>query len=326
MYNKNTQLCVYLINNNYNNYTFNTTKEFAEDVDNLVIGIPYGILLIFVLTSNFMLIYGFYKTSRPFTIITKLFIYLSLVDIAYISFVTLSTTLSFLDSVIPCWFIYLISVIIQFMYFQGLSTFATISLLRYQSIKKPLNSINEASHVIFVLIVQVFVCGFLGVSLTVLFFFVINPEDSVKVNYILPASQFLAVAFVLSVNILSYIKLKSMKKMSGFSENDENTSNQRQKTLSEANTSLLYITTFYILCPIPAFIVNLLDLNILLKSKWGIYLFRLTYIVYMTNGGINSLIVILRTQILREFYVRKFCFPRKNESPENRNTTELSTI
>ena len=45
------------------------------------VAIPYGVIFLFILTSNLMLIYGFHKTSRPFTIVTKLFIYLSLIDI-----------------------------------------------------------------------------------------------------------------------------------------------------------------------------------------------------------------------------------------------------
>ena len=39
----------------------------------------YAVTFVFVLTSNLMLIYGFYKTNRHFKIITKLFIDLSFV-------------------------------------------------------------------------------------------------------------------------------------------------------------------------------------------------------------------------------------------------------
>ena len=88
-----------------------------------------------------------------------------------------------------------------------------------------------------------------------LFFFAENYENILDTNYAQSFTQFLTVLFVLIVNIISYKKLKSMKRNSGLSDNVVNTST-RQKTLSEANTSLLYITTFYILCPIPTFIVN----------------------------------------------------------------------
>ena len=42
----------------------------------------YYVLIFFILASNIALIYGFYKTSRPFFIATKLFILLSICDIS----------------------------------------------------------------------------------------------------------------------------------------------------------------------------------------------------------------------------------------------------
>lgn len=258
MYDRNTIFCVLL---NKNDDYSNVTSLIIKDLNNLIIGIPYGLLTVFVLTSNLLLIYGFYKKSRPFTIITKLFIYLSLIDIVYILFTTLYTFLAFSDSLLSCWIIYLFSAIIQFTYFLGISTFATISFLRYWSIKRPLYSIN-AGQIFLILIVQVIVFGLLAGGITVLFFFGVNLKDMMKVNYILPISQFLAVCFVLSVNIMSYKKLKSMKIMVEFSDNIDNISIHRQNIMSEANICLLYITAFYILCPIPTFIVNLLDLDI----------------------------------------------------------------
>ena len=300
MYNKNTQLCVYLINNNYNNYTFNTTTEFAEDVDNLVIGIPYGILLIFVLTSNFMLIYGFYKTSRPFTIITKLFIYLSLVDITS-NLVLISYISSTLLDLLTCLAVFFIFACIQFVYLLCILIFATISFMRYWSIKRPLYPI-DANRIIFVSIVQVIISGIIGAGFIALFYFQVSYEQIIYVNYAVPVSQFLAVSFVLSVNFMSYKKLKSMERINGLSNNGENTLTQRQKTLSEANTCLLYITVFYILCPLPLFTATLFGIERLLGYSWGFYLFISTQILNMSNGGINSLIVILRTKNLREFY------------------------
>ena len=336
MYDEVTKECVFLkinnINNNINNNnnntnkhdTFNSTLEIFGDLDRQVIWISYILLSVFVLTSNLMMIYGFYKTSRPFTNITKLFIYLSLVDIACtMLFVTYTALLELIISLLAYWVIYFYSFLLQFFYILGLSIFATISFLRYWSIKKPLHSIN-GNQICIALIVQAIVCGVFVGGLMTLFFFAENYEKILELNYAQSGTQFLAVLFVLIVNIISYKKLKSMKKNSGLSDNVVNTSDQRQKTLSEANTSLLYITTFYILCPIPTFIVNLLDLNILFMSKWGIYLFRLTYIFTLSNTGINSLIVILRTKNLCRFYRKKCCFPKAKRSSKNRGATELA--
>ena len=302
-------------------HTSQNQSRIYEDFNTPYVGIPYILVTMFISTSNFMLIYGFYKTSRPFTIITKLFIYLSIVDTLFIMFTTLYIFIIFLDS-LECWVIYLVAFTSQFLYFLDISIFATISFLRCLSIKKPLHSINS-NRLTFVLIVLIIVCGLTSGSLFVVFFVGENLKEKLKINYSLPVSQFLAVAFVLTVNITSYKKLKSMKKNSGLSDNVVNTSTQRQKILSEANTCLLYITVFYIICPLPTFIVNLLDQEQLLSHSWGIYVFRLTYIIYLSNTGINSFIVIWRTRNLREFYRMKCWLPRW---VKKNSATELATI
>ena len=99
-----------------------------------------------------------------------------------------------------------------------------------------------------------------------------------------------------------------MKRMSGFSDNVENASTQRQKTLSEANICLFYITAFYIICPLPIFVVYLFGAEKFFSFNWGSYLYTFTHIVYMSNNGINSMIVILRTKTLHEFYTKKLSF------------------
>ena len=93
----------------YLNDTFNTTSTISEDFESLAIKISYGFLTVFVLTTNLMLIYGFYKTSRPFTIITKLFIYLSMVDIVMNFMMTFYTSLSIFDIEISCPYVYIVA-------------------------------------------------------------------------------------------------------------------------------------------------------------------------------------------------------------------------
>ena len=151
MYDEVINVCVFLNRNNRNNNntnnnnnsrnntneqdTFNSTSEIVGDLDSLVVWICYISLSVFVLTSNLMLIYGFYKTSRPFTIITKLFIYLSMVDIAYhLLYITNMALLELLGLLLSCWVIYLYSFLLQFVNILGLSIFATISFLRHWSV------------------------------------------------------------------------------------------------------------------------------------------------------------------------------------------------
>ena len=294
-------LCIF----NDQNNTFWKQSEIVEGVNKLHIGIPYFLLMAFVVTFNLMLIYGFYKTSRTFTIITKLFIYLSLVDIAFNLLTTLYAVQSILDSNIPCLTIHITFVLMEFTYLLGIAIFATISFLRYWSIKKPLHVI-EASRILIILIIQVIVCGLLAASFLVMFYLELDPHDIFKISYALPVSQFLAISFVLSINMLSYKNLKSSKSMTELSATVEDTPPPRRKTLSEAITCLLYITVFYILCPLPMFIFSLIGVDIISYS-WGFYLFIFTQILNFSNTGINSVIVILRTKKLREFYRIKCC-------------------
>ena len=303
-------------------HTSQNQSRIYEDFNTPYVGIPYILVTMFISTSNFMLIYGFYKTSRPFTIITKLFIYLSVVDIVYILF---TTVYAFLDSP-ECWLISIFYVLTELPYFLGITVFAIISLLRYRSIRKPLHSINSI-HLIFILIVQVIACGLLTASVFILFYFEISYEQMLYVLFALPISKFIAISFVFIVNILAYKKIKSMKKMFRFSINNEKPSAQRQKTLSKANISLLCITVFYIFCPLPLLITVMFDLEELLEHSWGWYILISTHIVYITNTGINSIIVILRTKNLREFYKKKCCcITRIYRRTKNQNSTELQTI
>ena len=307
-------MCLYI----GRNHTFQKQSQVFERLNKIYLGISYGLLTVFVITTNLMLIYGFYKTSRPFTIITKLFIYLSLVDIIVSLIVIIYITLTFLNYPLACLMVFVIIFLLQLIYFLDISIFMTISFLRYRSIRKPLHSIN-ANRITMLMIVQFIVCGIIGSSFLCFYYFKVSSELMVKVNYAVPGTQFLAVAFVLIVNIISYRNLKSMKKMSGFTDNVENTSNQRQK-MSEANTCLLYITAFYVLCPLPLITVFMIGFENVLQFSWGYYFFSSGYISALSNGGINASIVILRTKKLFEFYRNKFL------SKIHESGTELETI
>ena len=315
---------------NNNTYSMgNIQQQSAKEISKTIIT-PYCLLILFMLTTNLMLIYGFYKTSRPFTITTKLFIYLSVVDIAMTLFKTFYAMQGFLNFKVPCLVVLLVVVLMEFTYIYGLCIFATISFLRYHSIKKPLQSINS-SRLIIVLVVQGIFCGLLTSSLLVMIYLNVESKTRMQAFYFLPISQFLAVAFVLIVNIMSYRKLKAMKRMTKFSESVQSRSTQRQRKMSEANTCLLYITAFYLMCPLPMFALSLLAM---FERKWfyvtsyssRMYLFTFTQMLYMANTGINSLIVILRTNTLRNFYRFKYCCSpaRFNMSVRGRSGTELT--
>ena len=310
------------------NFSFQNQTKHAEDNPKDFV-IPYTLLTIFVLTTNLMLIYGFYKTSRPFTIITKLFIYLSMVDITHNLMTIFYLSLSFIElNNLPCLVIYLLVATMEFTYYLGYAIFATVTFLRYWSITNPLHPL-ETRQIIVALIIQAFVCGILGGGSLVLLYLKLNPSVLLKINYSQPIMQLLAVSFVLVLNTLAYKKLKLMKKMSGLSETVENRSTQRHKTLSEANICLFYITAFYIICPLPLFIMGWFGMEQVLNSSWGFYMYTSTHIFSMSNTGINSLIFILRTKTLSDFYKSKCCCSFKvnaNTQGSAPDSTELSVL
>ena len=310
----------------HTNYTSNDQPhDIQENLKKILI--PYFLLILFMLTTNLMLIYGFYKTSRPFTIITKLFIYLSLVDIIMMLSRTLYLLQVFLE--MSPLMLSIVADLIDFSYSYGIAVFATISFLRYRSIKKPLHSIKPR-RIMMVLIGQAISCGLLLGCLFVTLYWEVDVLLIKKLYYCLPILQLLAISFVLCINMMSYRKLKLMKRMVGLSDDIENTSTQRrQKSLSEANICLLYITTFYVLCQVPLSISSLLlllDLDFWNRiwAKWGFYL--LSSILYTVNTGINSLIVVLRTKNLREFYKKKCCFFTRTVGTQNCNSIELRQV
>ena len=110
--------------------------------------ILYGTTLIFVITSNLMLIYGFYKTSRPFTITTKLFIYLSMVDIALVSCYVMDSGVVISGGLVTRFHFILFFAAVYAILVIDLFIFWTISFLRFLSIYKPMYRINTESILI----------------------------------------------------------------------------------------------------------------------------------------------------------------------------------
>jgi len=105
-------------------------------------------LTLFVLFSNFMLIHGFWKTSRrPFLITTKLFIYLSCIDISTILTTSTYSNLSLFARNLPCNLMRILICLDVTPVCLGAFTFCTISILRLMSLKKPFLLIK--SHVVY---------------------------------------------------------------------------------------------------------------------------------------------------------------------------------
>ena len=210
--------------------------------------IPYGATFLFILISNMMLIYGFHKTSRPFTIVTNIFIYLSMVDIVLGSTKFFYSFQSFLNIDLPCFVELLQIMVMQFSYFLGICVFGTISFLRYWSIKKPLHSF-DTRNILIVLAIEIVICILLVAS-TVFLFTILEKDPMIimRLSKSVPFTNLIAILFIVCVNTLSYKNLKSFK-------NDVDNI-QRRKRNSKAITCLLVITAFYVICLLPMLILT----------------------------------------------------------------------
>ena len=294
----------------------------------------YGTTFTFIVITNSMLIYGFHKTSRPFTTTTKLFIYLSLCEISLISCVFLSGFLFASESRITYMIIF---GSIYFCLFMDLFIFWTISFLRFISILKPLYPI-ENKTVNRILLLDIFIS--LLFPSAVIFIFIITDATAIgmlDINGKLTIGIQFALVFVnLSINVSSLVILRqrSPSSSSYLAQQRESTTKQQQpaplppgvsQKKKKALNTLLLMTILFIVCAVPDTILYLIDFNSLLTFIAIIY--PLCQCIQMSNFGINSLIIILRTKKLRAFYVMKFrqvcCW--LNVSRKLDKCTELTT-
>ena len=261
--------------------------------------IPYSVIYLFILISNLMLIYGFHKTSRPFTIVTKLFTYLSMIDIILGSTTLFYCVQSFLNIDLPCFVDLAVLAIMQFSNFLEIFIFGTISFLRYWSIRKPLHTVGIKS-IFIVFAIETIVCALLASTTFLITKLTADPGNMVTLYCLIPVTNLIAILFIIFVNALSYKKLKSSKNDSVFSKNIGNI--QRRKRNSKAIICLLIITAFYVICLLPMMIISIFIIIELFSQNSGVYLMMVAQLLYISNSGINSLVVICRTKKLRMFY------------------------
>ena len=268
----------------------------------------YAATLIFVLTSNLMLIYGFYKTSRPFTIITKLFIYLSLVDIDAITIVVLVYAIPKVTKLDPSFFIALANALIFPTFFMEMFIFWTISFLRFLSIYKPMYRV-KTRKVYFFLLVEFLISFLIGIvifwtymSVTFTKLQLINTKMSISLQ--------LAITFMnFSLNMSSLIILRRSTNSKAQQKGDSVLGNQMViKRKKMALNTLLLITIVHLFCTLPLTLVSFYPefiMNTLFKAKFSVFGF--CQCLQISSFGFNSMIVILRTKNLSEFYKTKCC-------------------
>ena len=282
------------------------------------------VTIVFILTSNLMLIYGFYKTSRSLTIVTKLFIYLSKTDI---TFILVMVVLFFVkkSGLNPRLFNALTNGLLYSIFIMDMLIFWTISFLRFLSIYKPMHRVKTRR--IHIALLVDFLISFLAANTIFWTFNSITSARVQSINFVLAIIiLFGAILMNLALHVASLIILRRSTSSKANQKGHNVLRNQSViKRNKKALNTLLLITVVQLFCLIP------LPLMVIISGIWKINtkfnVFGFCQCLQASSFGFNSLIVILRTKNLREFYRKKFCcFPRINESLENQSATELSTI
>ena len=275
--------------------------------------ILYGTTLIFVITSNLMLIYGFYKTSRPFTITTKLFIYLSMVDIVLVSCYVMNSGIVISGGLVTRFHFILFFAAVYAILVIDLFIFWTISFLRFLSIYKPMYRINTES-IYKILFLEVFISLLLAAGTVLAYYLWDSTIDELsRVNgKVVTALNYAMIVVNLSLNVSSLILLRRSTNSKSQQKGDSVLGNRmvinRKKM---ALNTLLLITIVQFVFTLPATCLSFIGLQFLLHIGY-ITVLVIGHCVLLSYLGLNSLIILYRTKSLRGFYKRKCCVSRIN--------------
>ena len=289
----------------------------------------YGTTFTFVLISNFMLIYGFYKTSRPFTIITKLFIHLSISEEMFILSMLFNMVVSEINGAVTRLHYIISFATLYLTLIISLFTFWIISFLRFLSIYKPMYRIKTRT-----IYKSLLIAGFVSLLVVtgmVLGTLPIPTIDGMRnLNSKIGMSLYIIMIFVnLFLNMLSLMILRRSTNSKGHQKKDSVLGNQMViKRKKMALNTLLLITVVQFVFTFPATCMTFLYFGIASTYKISESLFFIFQCLQLSNYGINSWIVILRTRNLRKFFGFKCCnFKRKHaHNTRNCNAIELKNI
>ena len=277
---------------------------------------------------NILLIYGLHRTSRPFSKPTTMFFLISLTDL-------LNTLLPLIEKIpnysntnlIICFFITFISFLRWSTYFIQVILLGFLSSLRFISIYRPLVIITTKKLTISLLIAFTLSLT-LNVSIFVMNFLEMQNETMVLV-YIYDNFLFIMISYITIINSLSYTKLKStkgVKSTSSYRKKDNEvttTTTTTTTTIDQINetsrstravlnqrkavVTLLILTSLYWVCCAPLITFFALWSN--MYTNPNKLLLNWAYNLYYSYSGINSMVYILRTKKLKEY----FCSVLKNE-------------
>ena len=290
---------------------------------------PFTMIVAISAILNILLIYALHKTSRPFNKPATLFFWISFTDL-------LNTLLPLIEKISNtthkdfsnrnlCFFITFIPSLRWLTAFFQVILLGFLSSLRFISIYRPLVIITTKKLTISLVIAFTLSCA-LNLSIFVMDYVEMQNKKMIFV-YINENFLFIMILYTTIINTLSYTKLKSTKLVkftSSYRTKDNevtttttSTNNQTNDTSRSARAvlnqrkavvTLLILTTLYWICCAPLITLYALWPSVYTNNPSKLFL-NGAYNLYYSYSGINSMVYILRTKKLKEY----FCSVFKNE-------------
>ena len=295
---------------------------------NIYASSSYGMTFVFVFITNIMLVCGFYKTSRPFKIVNKLFVYLSICEVAFIfCFVLNSFIFTLKGNNISSYHYIIFYGFVYFILTVALLVFWTISFLRFLSIFKPMYQMKTRT-VYKILILEALISFSTSLVMIlghVLWNSTVNEFEKLSSKVEISLGS-MVILITLSLNMSSFIILRRSTNLKAHQNGDNVLGNPMVvKRKKIALNTLLLITIVQLVCNLPRTCMLLFEIELMFE-----YNFVLITIIgdclQMSNFGIDSLIVILQTKNLREFYRLKCCSPKVNITNTQNRGIELAEV
>ena len=266
-----------------------------------------GSAFLFGVAVNLMLIYGFYKTSRPFTIITKLFIYLSLCQIVHLIYYALNAVFATLNMLNSRQFYIINASVLYLTVLMPALTLWAISFLRFLSIYKPMYRVRSGT-IYKILTVELLVnlslafgIGLIyALHLTLEAIMVVNLQIGMNLSFVMTFTNFI-------LNMSSLIILRRSTNSKAQQKGDGVLANQMViKRKKMALNTLLLVTVVQLVCTLPATCLSIFYTKLFSDNKFLI-ISIIFQCLQVSSFGITSVIIIWRTKKSREFYKIKCC-------------------
>ena len=296
-----------------------TVKNVTEFDEISMIIINSTVCLFIIVTAliilvNVALIYALYKTNRPLSIINKLFIYLSAIDILSVIALILATITSYF-TILPCPSIYAFNLLATAFLHIGLVTFDTISILRYLSIKRPFNQSISNLRMCLVISLELF-------SVAVYIFLLLLVNSNMMKIFTM-GIFFTSTTIIVFVNVQSYriilnqIPTAGMVNSMEFATKSSSSTNINGCSACEVNITmfrtlrrkrsaaiiLIIITVSYFFLNLPFLVYVIMEF----KISFDQIMFEIfSRLLCLCNTGVNALVYILRRKEIRTFLWKRF--------------------